>query len=57
MINWKGTPLDECSREELYDCVEYLSIFHRKYFLPENISMRAKQKVKEFKFGETSTTN
>jgi hypothetical protein len=49
---WKGKTLEECSREELYECIEKLGRVCKDHYSPLSMRARALGKVEMIKRGE-----
>lgn len=47
VLTWKAKRIQECSREELLEAVEYLAPFHEEYYSETAMSARVRQRLDE----------
>lgn len=49
---WRGVPLSECSREELLECINFLTERHKDFTTPQAMRANALGRVEMMRRGE-----
>lgn len=52
ITSWKGKNIEDCSREELLECIRCISPIYQEHFEQSNIRARALDQVEMWKRGE-----